>query len=399
MPFRPLAFGCLVLLAAMVLLPATGVVQELEERALLVSRGTAVVGDSIAEAREEAIQDALKMALETYIFARLGAGQGQEGLIRDTILEHRERYILSYELQRSHMLGDIYQVEVNTYLHAGLLQADLSELLTPTRQAVNRIALVVTAAPSSGYQEMPSDPLESLVTDLERELTVYGFKTKVIGGALAAAIHDIFAAPAGDLAFAAAVPEPPPVAALDAELVVLIIVDPVRTEEISTVERIILTGGFELFFADYINQLTNRFSNHDIRVVAADLNDGRQRLTARLAELLNDRVMQHLLREYAVFPAESRDFIVSLQGFRQVADFRQFRAALEALRTVKATAIDRLTAGCIDLRVTTFATAEMLVDWLDGYRATSGMRCRAALEKGDGGRILTAIWYEPAASP
>ncbi|MBN2233260.1 MAG: hypothetical protein JW781_10655 [Deltaproteobacteria bacterium] len=394
--------GFVLMVLLPLLLPPTGMARDGEDRALLVSRGTAVIGESIAAAREEAIRDALERALETYIFARLGAGQGQEELVRDTILQRRERYILSYELQSSRMLGEMYQVEVNAYLHAGLLQADLTDILTPTRQAVNRIDLVLDAMSASGPSAAAHSAPERLVANLARELAAYGFTPRIVSGAPAAAVRARFRRLTEDAGTEAAATPDMPLPELedgDAELVVLIAADPVREGVIATVDKTVLTGGFELFFADCVNRLANRFADHDVRVVAGDPAGGRERLDERLAEMLNNMVMEYLLREYAVFPAHSRELIVSLRGIRHFADLRQLRSALEALRTVESSAIDRLAAGQVDLRVRTFASGEMLVDWFGGYRFADGRRCRAILEPPAGERILVDLRDESAASP
>jgi hypothetical protein len=129
---------CLILL-----LPVTTAA---EQGDVTTVRATGVADGKSSKARDEALNDALRKAVEqgvgTFVTAELSVEQ--QRLVEERIFTESRGYVQSYEVVREGSKNDLYEVEVAALVKMGKLSSDLESIGLLIRKKQNPRIMVVT---------------------------------------------------------------------------------------------------------------------------------------------------------------------------------------------------------------------------------------------------------------
>ncbi|MEA3241247.1 MAG: hypothetical protein U9P37_06740 [Pseudomonadota bacterium] len=370
----------------------------------MVARGSAVVIKDRATARQEAIADTLNNALDRYIHEKMVSGHEYDELINEQMLNHQDRYILSYEIISDRLLGDLLQLELSVNFNKSLLQKDLAAILKPEKRAVQDIRLIITQENINDqllYEPLLTQPVllqpEELAKRLNDELTAYGFNLTLqqniadnLKELLFASIHPDNASAVDMNQFQYLLP---------GDLTIYIEVKNFHEEKIYTVHKQLLTIEDTLAFIDLKNRTFVTLPAIISKSLTDDLPSGINILSAKLVKKLKNRIMDYMLQKYAVFPEYEEEVTVTINGFHRHQDYIYFREALENLRTIKSVDLNALSSGRIELKVTTYAQIDLLLDWINRFTPSGhNYQLQAGLSNGTAGTILVKIEYAEAAN-
>lgn len=370
----------------------------------MVARGSAVVIKDRATARQQAIADTLNNALDRYIHEKMVSGHEYDELINEQMLNHQDRYILSYEIISDRLLGDLLQLELSVNFNKSLLQKDLAAILKPEKRAVQDIRLIITQENINDqllYEPLLTQPVllqpEELAKRLNDELTAYGFNLT---------LQQNIADNLKELLFASI--QPDNASAVDmnqfqyllpGDLTIYIEVKNFHEERIYTVHKQLLTIEDTLAFIDLKNRTFVTLPAIISKSLTDDLSSGINVLSAKLVKKLKNRIMDYMLQKYAVFPEYEEEVTVTISGFHRHQDYIYFREALENLRTIKSVDLNALSSGRIELKVTTYAQIDLLLDWINRFTPSGhNYQLQAGLSNGTAGTILIKVEYAEAAN-
>ena len=375
----------------------------------MVARGSAVVTTDLATARQQAIADTLNNALDRYIHEKMVSGHKYDELINEQMLNHQDRYILSYEIISDRLLGDLLQLELSVHFNKSLLQEDLAVILKPEKRAVRDIRLIITQENINDqllYEPLLTQPVllqpEELAKQLNDELTAYGFNlilhqniTDNLKELLTASIH-----PDNTSAKTSAVDMNQFQYLLPGDLTIYIEVKNFHEERIYTVHKQLLTIEDTLAFVDLKNRTFVTLPAIISKSLTDDLPSGINVLSDKLVKKLKNRIMDYMLQKYAVFPDYEEEFTVTISGFHHHQDYIYFKEALENLRTIKSVDLSALSSGRIELKVTTYSQIDLLLDWINRFTPSGhNYQLQAGLSDSTAaGIILVKVEYAQAAN-
>ncbi len=161
------------LLAALIvlILVANPVAAETESATVTVDGVGAIIAGHLPNARDRAIDDALRKAVEQASGVVVSSESVQENfqLVEDKILSRAKGYVKNYEIVKESREDDTYRVSIKAQVAMELLAQDLCNLLA--RRGMPRVAAVI-AEQGVGTT---ADPV-LLLTDLSvAETTIIGF--------------------------------------------------------------------------------------------------------------------------------------------------------------------------------------------------------------------------------
>ncbi|RLB71973.1 MAG: hypothetical protein DRH04_00545 [Deltaproteobacteria bacterium] len=375
--------------------------------ASMVARGSAVVTKDLATAKRQAIADTLNNALDLYIHDQMVAGHDHDDLISERILSNQDRYILSYEIISDRLLGDLLQLELNVHFNKTLLQDDLAMILKPEKKAISDISLIIVQ--ENINEELLYDPLlarplllqpEKLAAELKDELTAYGFTLTLHQDVDAAAQALLAAIVTGenDAEESSNVDFDQLRGMVPGDLLLYLEVRNFQEEKIYTVQKQLLSIEDTVTFIDMKNETCSTLPVETCKLLTDDVPAGMNSLAAKLALSLKDRIMNHILQKYAVFPEHEQEFAVVIHGFRSHQDYVEFKTALAGLRTIKAVDLSSLARGRIELKVTTYAQIEPLLEWINRFVPDGNhFQLRAGLATEAADVILVKVDYAETA--
>ncbi|MBN2333008.1 MAG: hypothetical protein JXO49_02745 [Deltaproteobacteria bacterium] len=365
----------------LLVLPGSIAAQQQLSNTMIIARGSALLAADQTAARREAINDALGNALHSYVYDQLLANHSDDELINEHIFNRQDRYILSYEIISDRLLGDLFQIELAVHVNQELVQEELAMIMEPEKRAVQDIRLIIIqrygTAPLSTVplleQSLPLEP-SSLAENLHGELAAYGFMLTYHPN-ISDELQQLFLlttenrrTPDNSL----------PVSAgrfkelLPGDLAIFIDLQPMEEKHIGTVDKLLLSVDYDMTFVDMKNNSLVILPPAATQVLAESLPAGMPLLAEKLNAQLKNQIMDRMLREYAVFPENEQEIMLAINGFRQHRDFKQFTDELETLRTVGAVRLHALSAGHIELKVSTYATMELLIEWLNRFSPADG---------------------------
>lgn len=369
----------------------------------MVARGSAVVTNDLAAARKQAIADTLNNALDRYIHEKMVSDHEYDEQINEQMLNHQDRYILSYEIISERLLGDLLQLELRVHFNKSLLQEDLAAVLKPEKKAVQDIRLVIIQEDINNqrlYEPLLTQTMllqpEELAKQLDDELTAYGFNLTLhqsisdnLRSLLTSSIH-------GDTA---AVDIHQFQELMPGDLTIYVNLKNFHEQMISTVHKQLLTIEDTLSFIDLKNKTFATLPTTTSKSLTDDLPSGINVLADKLVEKLKSRIMDYMLQKYVVFPQHEEECIVTLQGFHHYQDYKYFKEALGNLRTVKSVALNALSSGRIELKVASYSHMDLLVDWFNRFIPSGrDYRLRAGLANDSADTILVKVEYAEAAN-
>ncbi len=374
----------------------------------MVARGSAVVIKNLATARQQAIDDTLNNALDRYIHEKMVSGHEYDELINGQMLDHQDRYILSYEIISDRLLGDLLQLELSVHFNKSLLQEDLTAILKPEKRAVQDIRLIIIQENINDqllYEPLLTQPVllqpEELAKQLNDEMAAYGFNLTLyqnIAGnlkeLLIASIH-----PDNTSDKTSTVDMNQFQDLIPGDLTIFIGVKNFHEERIYTVHKQLLTIEDTLAFIDLKNRTSVILPAIISKSLTDDLPSGINVLSAKLVKKLKNRIMDYMLRKYAVFPEHEEEVAVTIRGFHCHQDYIYFKEALENLRTIKAVDLSALSNSRIELKVTTYSQIDLLLDWINRFTPSGhNYQLQAGLSNGTAGTILVKVEYAEAAN-
>lgn len=363
----------------------------------MVARGSAVVVEDLASARQQAINDTLNNALERYIHEKMVSGHEYDELINAQMLTNQDRYILTYEIISDRLLGDLLQLELNVHFNKSLLEEDLAAILKPEKRAVQDINLIIAQENINDqflYEPLLTRPLllqpEKLAKQLNDELAAYGFRltlhhdiTDDLKELLTDAIHKTSALDMSQFRNL-----------FHGDLTIYVEVKNFHEEKISTVQKELLTIEDRLTFIDLKNDTSVTLPSGISKSLTNDLPSGINLLSDKLVKNLKNRIMDYMLQKYAVSPDHEVEVMIILSGFQRHQDYISFKEALKKLRTTKAVDLNALSTDRIELKVTTHSQVDLLLDWINRYTPTDpGLRLQAGLLNGAADTILARVEY------
>lgn len=375
--------------------------------ASMVARGSAVVTKDLATAKRQAIADTLNNALDLYIHDKMVAGHDHDDLISERILSNQDRYILSYEIISDRLLGDLLQLELNVHFNKTLLQDDLAEILKPEKKAISDISLIITQENINQqllYEPLLARPLllqpEKLAAELRDELTAYGFTltlhpdvntdVQALLTALGPAENNTGKNSVGTLNQLQRV--------VSGDLLLYVEVKNFHEEKIYTVQKQLLSVENTVTFIDMKNGTHSTLPVETCKLLTDDVPAGMSTLAAKLSLSLKDRIMNHILQKYAVFPEHEQEFAVVIHGFQRHQDYVEFKTALAGLRTVKSVDLSSLASGRIELKVATYSQIEPLLEWINRFVPDGNhFQLRAGLATDAADVILVKVDYAETA--
>jgi hypothetical protein len=370
----------------------------------MVARGSAVVTKDLATARQQAIADTLNNALDRYIHEKMVSGHEYDEIINEQMLNHQDRYILSYEIISDRLLGDLLQLELSVHFNKSLLQEDLAAILKPEKRAVQDIRLIITQVNINDqllYEPLLTQPVllqpEELAKQLNDELTAYGFNltlhqniTDDLKELLFASIHPDNASAVDMNQFQYLLP---------GDLTIYVEVKNFNEERIYTVHKQLLSIEDTLAFIDLKNRTFVTLPAIISKSLTDDLPSGINVLSAKLVKKLKNRIMDYMLQKYAVFPAYEGEVTITINGFHRHQDYIYFKEALENLRTIKSVDLSALSSGRIELKVTTYSQIDLLLDWINRFTPSGhNYQFQAGLSNGTADTILVKVEYAEAAN-
>ncbi len=372
----------------------------------MVARGSAVVSKDLATARRQAITDTLNNALDRYIHEKMVSGHEYDELINEQMLNHQDRYILSYEIISDRLLGDLLQLELSVNFNKLLLQEDLAAILKPEKKAVQDIRLIITQENINDqllYEPLLTQPVllqpEELAKQLNDELTAYGFNltlhqniTDNLKSLLMTSIHPDNASVETSVVdmnqFQYLMP---------GDMTIYVDVRNFHEEKIYTVHKQLLTIEDTLTFIDLKNKTFVTLPSITSKSLTDDLPSGINVLSDKLVKTLKSQIMDYMLQKYAVFPKHEEEFTVTIIGFHHHQDYIYFKEALENLRTIKSVDLSALSSGRMELKVVSYSQIDLLLDWINRF-APSGhnYQLQAGLSNDTAGTILVKVEYAEA---
>jgi len=343
--------------------------------------GQAVLTDGVEKARQESISDALGEVLRNYIYGDMAVNHKFEPQIDETILKNRNFYIKKFEIKNERTLGELYQIELLVELKSELIESELKKIEHLKKRQVKTLQLVVLPPGASYVDRADSelsnesdDPLTSILEpttlshDLQQGLTVYGF-TLADSGKLAPELEEVFIKlmdaddPGSRDEFNASWFH----GFMNADLAVVIRPAGVREERILSLRKSFWHGQADIIFIDMKNNTITRLPTSEAKVISSDYIMGMERLTRELSARVLKNVTGRLLRDYVVPGGEDVYVVLKCTGFRCPADFMTFKERLKSLQTVKSISLQKLSAGFLELGITTLTSAELLVKWINNY--------------------------------
>jgi len=342
----------------------------------MVARGSAVVTTDLATARQQAIIDTLNNALDRYIHEKMVSGHEYDELINEQMLDHQDRYILSYEIISDRLLGDLLQLELIVHFNKSLLQEDLAAILKPEKRAVQDIRLIIIQENINDqllYEPLLTQPVlvqpEALAKQLNDELTAYGFNltlhqniTDNLKELLTASIH-----PDNASDKTSAIDMNQFQYLMPGDLTIYIELKNFHEERISTVHKQLLTIEDTLAFIDLKNRTSVILPMIINKSLTDELPSGINVLSDKLIKKLKNRIMDYLLQKYAVFPEHEEEVTVIISGFHHHQDYIDFKEALKNLRTIKTVDLSALSGGRIELKATIYSQIDLLLDWINRF--------------------------------
>lgn len=348
--------------------------------ALKTISGQAVLTDGVEKARQESISDALGEVLRNYIYGDMAVNHKFEPQIDATILKNRNFFIKKFEIKNERTLGELYQIELLVELKSELIESELKKIEHLKKHQVKTLQLVVLPpGVSSDHADSEignesDDPLTSILepTTLNRELqqglTVYGF-TLSGSGKLAPELEEVFIKlmdtddPGSREKFNASWFH----GFMNADLAVVIRPAGVREERLLSLNKSFWHGQADIIFIDMKNNTITRLPTSEAKVISSDYITGMERLTRELSARVRKNVTGRLLRDYVVPGGEEAHVVLRCTGFRRPADFMAFKEHLKSLQTVKSISLQKLSAGFLELDVTTLTSAELLLKWINNF--------------------------------
>lgn len=167
----------LLLLGLLSAFPFSGTAGEEESREVLAS---GVADGKSAAARDEAILDALKRAVEqgvgTFVTAELTVEQ--QRLVEERIFTESRGYIQSYKVIREGAKEGLYEVEVSALVKLGKLSGDLESigLLIRKKQNPRVMVVVYSREVSSAYTAVSLEGSRNAENQIESALMQKGFQ-------------------------------------------------------------------------------------------------------------------------------------------------------------------------------------------------------------------------------
>jgi len=371
--------------------------------ASMVARGSAVVTNDRATARQQAIADTLNNALDRYIHEKMVAGHEYDEQINEQMLNHQDRYILSYEIISERLLGDLLQLELRVHFNKLLLQEDLAAILKPEKKAVQDIRLVIIQEDINNqllYEPLLTKPVllqpEELAKQLNDELTAYGFNLTLhqnisdnLRSLLMSSIHDETSA-VNIQQFQELMP---------GDLTMYVNVKNFHEESISTVHKHLLSIEDTITFIDLKNKTFATLPTTTSESLTGDLPSGINVLADKLVENLKSRIIDYMLQKYVVSPQQEEEFIVTIQGFHSYQDYMDFKEALGNLRVIKSVALNALSSGRIELKVASYSHIDLLLNWLNRFIPSGhNYRLRTGLGNDSPDTILVKVEYVETAN-
>lgn len=117
-----------------------------EEVKTVVVEGTAMIGNDLAKARDEAIEDALRSAVEQGVGLLISSETLVKNfqVIEDRILSRSHGYVASYEIIQERKSGGIYRVKIKALVKIGEIKDDLVAIgLLLRRKGLPRLMVLV----------------------------------------------------------------------------------------------------------------------------------------------------------------------------------------------------------------------------------------------------------------
>ncbi|RKZ24730.1 hypothetical protein DRQ20_06515, partial [bacterium] len=117
-----------------------------EETKTVVVEGTAMIGTDLAKARDEAIEDALRSAVEQGVGLLISSETLVKNfqVIEDRILSRSHGYVASYEIVQERKEGSLYRVRIKAVVKLGNLKDDLAAIgLLLRRKGLPRLMVLV----------------------------------------------------------------------------------------------------------------------------------------------------------------------------------------------------------------------------------------------------------------
>lgn len=407
--------GCMVkgqyfLVFILMIICSAGIVSAAQPRvddASMIARGSAVIVKDMTSARQQAITDTLNNALDRYIHEKMVSGHEYDEQINDQMLNHQERYIVSYEIISDRRLGDLLQLELHVHFNKTLLQEDLAGILEPKKRAIQDVCLIVCQ--QNLNEQWLNEPLlvhslllepEKLATRLHDELAAYGFTLTLqnnipdrLKELLRASLHQDRASAAHAVVTRAEFRDLAP-----GDLIIYVDIDHFQKEKISTVHKELLSVKDTVTFIDMKNETSLVLPPATSKFLSSDFLEGMSALSERLLSNVENRVMDHMLQKYAVFPEHEEEVLVRIAGFRRHLDYVYFKKALEKLRTIKSVDLNALSRSQIELKVTTYAQRDLLLNWLNHFTSpVQHYQLRAEQDHSATAAILVKVDYAKAA--